>query len=259
MSTTLPTPPTPAVAQAAPGKNGPGRGYLWLSAVQALIKIVVVALFVITFVVQAFRIPSASMKNTLLVGDYLLVDKEHFGSSPLFSKLLPYDTIKRDDIIVFRFPVDPQQHFVKRVIGIPGDRIRLVHSTVFVNGKRLDEPYAIHESSRYDSYNNDFPDGRYVRPNVEANWYVEMHKLIDERGELIVPEGYYFVLGDNRDDSEDSRYWGFVPRENVLGRPLVIYFSINQDEAQGALRRWSDLMEHFPESVRWGRCLHLVF
>lgn len=232
---------------------------LWFSAAQALLKVIVVAIFVITFIVQAFRIPSASMQNTLLVGDYLLVDKEHFGGSPLFSSLLPYDAIRRDDIIVFRFPVEPQQHFVKRVIGVPGDRIKLVHSAVFVNGKRLDEPYAVHNSLRYDAYNNDFPNGRYVHPNVEANWYVVMHRLIDERGDLIVPEGNYFVLGDNRDDSEDSRYWGFVPRENILGRPLIIYFSLNQDASQGALPRWSYLMENFPESVRWQRCLHMVF
>ena len=269
MSTTLPNPvaPAPDPVVARPERLTLPTRYPWISAFQALIKTIIIAVFVITFVVQAFRIPSPSMQNTLMVGDYLLVDKEHFGSSPLLSPLFPYRRIQRDDIIVFRFPVDPDQLFVKRAIGLPGDRIKIVHSIVYVNGKRLDEPYVVRSARNYDAYNNDFPTGRYIHPNVEAHWYDEMHKLTSDQGELIVPEGNYFVLGDNRDDSLDSRYWGFVPRENVLGRPLMIYFSLNQDPAfteaslasNGVMPQLAFLLKHLPETVRWQRCLHMVF
>jgi signal peptidase I len=266
MSTMLPNPVSPA-PEPVVARPRPATRSAWLSAFQSLIKTIIVAVFVITFIVQAFRIPSASMQNTLMVGDYLLVDKEHFGSTPLLAPLFPYRRIQRNDIIVFRFPVDPNQLFVKRAIGLPGDRIKLIHSVVFVNGKPLNEPYALHKPRLYDAYNNDFPNGRYVHPNVEARWYNEMHKLITDQGELIVPEGNYFVLGDNRDDSDDSRYWGFVPRENVLGRPLMIYFSLNQDPAFTEASLASDkvmpqlafLLKHIPETVRWNRCLHMVF
>ncbi len=235
----------------------------WMSSFQSLLTTVIVAIFVITFIVQAFQIPSESMENTLLIGDYLLVDKEHFGTSPGPIHVLPYDTVKRDDIIVFRYPIHPEQHFVKRVIGIPGDRIKLQHGAVFVNGKYLSEPYVIRKSHLRDNYSDDFPTGRYVNPNVEARWYLQMHRLIDDRGELIVPEGSYFVMGDNRDESLDSRYWGFVPRENILGRPLVIYLSVDRDKdadimQDDKLLRFTYSLTHIPSAVRWMRCFRMV-
>ncbi|HEY0564952.1 MAG TPA: signal peptidase I [Terriglobales bacterium] len=237
----------------------------WAMSLQSLLGTIVVAVFVITFAVQAFQIPSASMENTLLVGDYLLVDKVHFGESGFLPALLPYDRIRHDDIIVFRFPVHPEQHFVKRVVGIPGDRVKLVNGSVFVNGERVNEPYVIRKSGYTDHYRDDFPASHYLNGNVEPRWYVEMRKLTDDRGELIVPENNYFVMGDNRDDSLDSRYWGFVPRGNIIGRPLMIYFSVaqpNQDGPEitqdGKLLSLAYAVEHLGTTVRWKRCFRMV-
>jgi signal peptidase I len=235
----------------------------WLSSVQSLMLTIVIAIFVITFLVQAFQIPSESMENTLLIGDYLLVDKEHFGSAPWLGRLLPYEKIKRNDIIVFRYPVNPEQHFVKRVIGMPGDRIKLIHGNVLVNGIFLNEPYVIRKRRNYNAYRDDFPSKRYADPNVDARWWGEMGKLIDEDGQLIVPQNNYFVLGDNREDSLDSRYWGFVPRENVLGRPMMIYFSVHQPNEGAAqddkLLGFAYTLGHIADSVRWHRCFRMVF
>jgi signal peptidase I len=237
----------------------------WLSSLQSLLTTITIAVFVITFIVQAFQIPSESMENTLLIGDYLLVDKVHFGTAPALSPAMPYDDIRHDDIIVFRYPVHPDQHFVKRVIGVPGDRIKLVHGVVFVNGKPLDESYVVHKRHNFDPYRDDFPNLRYANPNVTADWYSQLRRMTDERGELIIPERNYFVLGDNRDDSLDSRYWGFVPRENILGRPLMIYFSVNEGDATTAnpvqddkLLRFAYMLDHLTDAVRWKRCLQLV-
>jgi signal peptidase I len=239
----------------------------WLSSLKSLFTTVAIAVFVITFVVQAFQIPTGSMENTLLVGDYLLVDKVHFGKSPLLDGILPYHQVKRDDIVVFRYPVHPEQHFVKRVIGLPGDRIKMVHGRVFLNGRELNEPFVVHKRHDYDPYRDDFPNLHFFRPdvNVDARWWGQMHKMVDSRGQLIVPEGQYFVMGDNRDDSDDSRYWGFVPREAILGRPLVVYFSIGSAApnvaaaSDGKLLSFAYSLQHLAEAVRWHRCLRLVF
>jgi signal peptidase I len=182
--------------------------------------------FVITFIVQAFQIPSESMENTLLIGDYLLVDKVHYGPKGAWSAFEPYTPIRHGDIIVFKYPVNPSQHFVKRVIGVPGDRVRLINKRVFVNGKMLTEPYVTY-SRPFSEYPDNFPVVGGYDPNMESSWGLQMRKLVDGH-ELIVPEDSYFVLGDNRDKSLDSRYWGFVPRENVVGRPLLIYFSMRK-------------------------------
>jgi signal peptidase I len=198
-----------------------------LSIIQWLISVVVIAAFVMTFIVQAFVIPSDSMENTLLVGDYLLVDKIPYADSGIWRPLLPYSTIKRGDIVVFHYPVNPVQHFVKRVVAVPGDRLHLANKHVFVNGNQLIEPYTIFKSPTPDFFRDDFPTTRYISGNVESKWWLQMRKLMED-GNLIVPEGHYFVLGDNRDDSLDSRYWGFVPAENIVGRPLLIYWSMNR-------------------------------
>jgi signal peptidase I len=202
----------------------------WNATVQSLATTIVIAVFVITFLVQAFQIPSESMEKTLLVGDYLLVDKVHFASAGGWGHLLPYTEIHRGDIIVFRFPVHPEQHFVKRVVGVPGDRVRLVNKQVYVNGKRVDEPYALHQSADTDPYRDDFPQPDLPSPSLSARWWSQMHRLVSG-GELLVPDGGYFVLGDNRDYSLDSRYWGFVPRANIIGRPLLIYLSLRSPTA----------------------------
>jgi signal peptidase I len=233
----------------------------WLSGVQWLACTVVLAVFVITFIAQAFQIPSESMENTLLIGDYLLVDKVHYGEGEHLNWLMPYAEIHRGDIIVFRYPVHPSQHFVKRVVGVPGDRIHLFHGTVFVNDKALDDSrFAIHKSRQFDSYRDNFPSGNYISPEVNSSWWMQMHSVIHE-GEIVVPPGNYFVLGDNRDESLDSRYWGFVPRENIIGRPFLIYWSVERPDtvaADGRLERLLYTLVHLPEDARWDRTFHLV-
>jgi len=219
---------SPAAAPLEAGKPAPRRRSLY--SLQSLAGTVVIAVFVITFIVQAFQIPSESMEKTLLIGDYLLVDKAHYGHSRLWSCLLPYRPIRHQDIIVFRYPVNPGQHFVKRVVAIPGDRVRLVDKHVYVNGVPQDDSYATFRPAWHDSFRDNFPDGGLYGDSSSAAWFAEARKLTED-GALIVPEDSYFVLGDNRDDSYDSRYWGFVPRENIVGRPLVIYWSVRRDNA----------------------------
>lgn len=238
--------PSPAVAppeaeQAASPKRG-------LYSLQSLAGTIVIAVFVITFVVQAFQIPSESMEKTLLIGDYLLVDKAHYGSSRVWGWLLPYRPIRDLDIIVFRYPVNPSQHFVKRVVGIPGDRVRLVNKHVYVNGVRQDDSYAMFKSAWRDRFRDDFPDGGLYGDRSSTAWFSQARKLTED-GALIVPEDSYFVLGDNRDDSYDSRYWGFVPRENVVGRPLMIYWSMNRDSTATARALPSDKLSSLTLNV----------
>lgn len=241
-----------------------------LGSIQSLATTVVIAVFVITFVVQAFQIPSESMENTLLIGDYLLVDKVHFGNSGIWGKVEPYSPVRRGDIIVFRYPVNPTQHFVKRVIGVPGDRIRLENKRVFVNGAPLEEHYVIYRDAGRDDYRDDFPTTEFptvVTPD-SLRWWKQV-KGLTHRGELTVPANSYFVLGDNRDQSLDSRYWGFVPRENVIGRPLVIYWSMQHPERMGAMtvepEGISDKLVHFTYTIghllqetRWDRTFRLI-
>ena len=223
-----------------------------------------IAVFVITFIVQAFQIPSESMENTLLIGDYLLVDKVHYASGGVWGHVLPYSDVQRFEIIVFRYPVNPQQHFVKRVIGVPGDHLRLINKQVYVNGKPYHEPYVVYHSPLPDAYRDDFPAPNYVSANVEAAWWAEMRKVV-KNGEVVVPPDMYFVLGDNRDESLDSRYWGFVPRENIIGRPLVIYWSFRQDDGQtgasasdGTLSRLTGMFARLYHDTRWNRTLRLI-
>jgi signal peptidase I len=251
-----------------PASPSPARshqdGEHWLSVVQWLSSTIIIAVFVITFVTQAFQIPSESMENTLLVGDYLLVDKVHFASPGFWGKVLPYEPIGRGDIVVFRYPVHPALHFVKRVIGLPGDHVHLSGGRVFVNGKPLDDSsYVVHKAGHYDSYRDDFPRGNYISMDVNSSWWGEMRQLVQD-GELIVPADHYFVLGDNRDRSLDSRYWGFVPRENIIGRPLVIYWSMKQPESaffvvtDGKLSRLAYTLTHLLENARWNRSMRVI-
>ncbi|SRR5579864_429548 len=232
-----------------------------VSSVQSLVGTIVIAIFVITFVVQAFQIPSESMENTLLVGDYLLVDKLCYGGRGLGDHIMPYRKITRGDVIVFHYPVDPKQHFVKRVIGMPGDRLRMVNKTVYINGKPLAEPYVRFLEPPSNLFRDNFP--RTDMPiiyGMEGKWWLEMRKLVED-GELIIPEGNYFVMGDNRDDSQDSRYWGFVPRENIIGRPLLIYWSVktlDQDVPSGKAYRFAYALTHLFQNTRWNRTLRLV-
>jgi signal peptidase I len=237
----------------------------WLASSQSLLTTVVIAIFVITFIVQAFQIPSESMENTLLIGDYLLVNKLRYGGGGVWDHIMPYRQVKRGDIIVFHYPVNPSQHFVKRVVGVPGDRIRLSKGTLYVNGVQLNEPYVRHTSQVHDAFRDEFPRLTVPVPDVTSKWWMQMHKLVEE-GQLIVPEGYYFALGDNRDESLDSRYWGFVPRENIIGSPWVIYWSVkNAQEDMPVAATPGDKLFHFAYAVthlfqitRWDRTFRLV-
>jgi signal peptidase I len=235
-----------------------------IGSLQSLIGTVVIAVFVITFVVQAFQIPSESMENTLLVGDYLLVNKLCYGESGLGDHLMPYQKIARGDIVVFHYPVDPKQHFVKRVIGLPGDRLRLINKKVWINGKALGEPYLRFLEPPNNMFRDNFPRMDIPPLNIEGKWWLQMRKLVED-GQLIVPEGHYFVMGDNRDDSQDSRYWGFVPRENIIGRPLLIYWSVKNWEDPRTSNSFLDQLYHVAYGVthifqitRWNRTLRLV-
>ncbi len=224
--------------------------------------VVVFTIFVVTFIVQAFQIPSGSMENTLLIGDFLLVDKLHFaGTGGLQRRVLPYRGIQRGDIIVFYYPVDPSQYLVKRVIGLPGDHVRLQDKVVYVNGTPLQESYAIHTGRDYDGYRDNFPQQTDRTGNVDRHWRSET-QLHVEHGELVVPAESYFVLGDNREQSADSRYWGFVPRRNIVGRPLVIYLSVKGATEEGRsndkLFHSGQMLSHLLELARWDRTFHLI-
>jgi signal peptidase I len=243
-----------------------GRQSDTLGSLQSLLNTVVIAIFVITFIVQAFQIPSESMEDTLQVGDYLLVNKLTYGSDGgWLDFLLPYRKVHRGDIVVFHYPVHPQQHFVKRVIGVPGDRLRLVNRQVFINGKPMTEPYVRYTSQDMDLFRDDFPRTNVAVPGLEGEWWLQMKKLVED-GELIVPEGNYFVMGDNRDVSDDSRYWGFVPRENIIGRPLVIYWSVKSLDSDryvspsigDRLYRFAYAATHLFRITRWDRTFRVV-
>jgi signal peptidase I len=214
--------PSPPASEQKTDSESSGMG-----ALQSLATTIVIAVFVITFVVQAFQIPSESMEKTLLIGDYLLVDKAHYAGPGNWGWLLPYRGINRQDIVVFRYPVNPQQHFVKRVVGIPGDRVRLVNKHVYVNGVKQDDEYATFNWAQHDRFRDNFPNGGLFAEKIASPWFLQAQKLMED-GQLIIPEGSYFVLGDNRDDSYDSRYWGLVPADHIVGRPLLIYWSMGQ-------------------------------
>jgi signal peptidase I len=230
-----------------------------VNSLQSLATTIVIAVFVVTFIVQAFQIPSESMERTLLIGDYLLVDKAHYGQSRFWEWLMPYRPVHRQDIVVFRYPVNPQQHFVKRVIGVPGDRIRLINKHVYVNGVAQPDSYAVFNWAQHDKFRDNFPDGGFFGDRITAKWYLQAQNLVED-GQLIIPQGYYFVMGDNRDDSYDSRYWGLVPAENIVGRPLMIYWSMKRgvipdgDESpSGKLSTLAYSLVQSLKGLRWER------
>ena len=222
---------------------------------------IILLLFGTTSLVQAFVIPTGSMEDTLLIGDHLLVDKLSYANSgPVSKYILPYTEIKRGDIIVFRYPVDIKQTFVKRCIGLPGDRIRLVNKQLILNGRAVDEPYVYHKTGYIDSYRDDFPS----EPNVHvAEGALDMLLNHVRNGEVVVPPGSLFAMGDNRDSSLDSRYWGFVPGANIVGKPLVIYWSYDAStedltDISLGLSHLIDVVEHFPTKTRWSRSFRLI-
>jgi signal peptidase I len=243
-------------AEPAPPMPEPPRSFLAEWTVTFILL-----LFGTTSLVQAFVIPTGSMEDTLMIGDHLLVDKLAYApAGPISKYVIPYTEVKRGDIIVFRYPVDIQQTFVKRCIGVPGDRIRLVNKQLILNGRPVNEPYVYHKTEYIDSYRDNFPSD----PNVHvADFAQDMLMNHVQAGEVTVPPGSYFAMGDNRDSSLDSRYWGFVPRANIIGKPLIIYWSY--DAPTEALSRpmmsidhLLDLVQHFPTKTRWGRTFRLI-
>jgi signal peptidase I len=238
---------------------------------ESLVITVILALFGTTFIVQAFKIPTPSMEDNLLVGDHLLVNKFVFGSQgSLLDPVLPFKDIKRGDVIVFKYPKDLTKHYVKRAIGLPGDHVKIVDKQVLVNGKALDEPYKIHKSppgSYADPFRDFFPPkphpGRIYRSleDEDPYWYEDFSK----DGEIIVPQEQYFAMGDNRDNSADSRYWGFVPRDLIVGKALIIYWSYETDsdeyrrtEVSDRVQQFTDLFTNFFTKTRWSRTLKII-
>jgi len=228
-------------------KKSTAREYL-----ESIVIAVILALFIRTFVVQAFKIPTGSMENNLLIGDHLLVNKLVLGPTmwPIERALLPIGTIRRRDVLVFKYPEEPERDFIKRVIGLPGETLEVREKKVYINGSPLDEPYA-----------------HYLTPAADESQYHEVTSFdVRERyGPVTVPPNQYFMMGDNRDNSQDSRYWGFLPRENIKGRALVIYWSYEagrqdyQDESAGAtVKGLVSVFTHFFTRTRWDRMLHQI-
>jgi signal peptidase I len=233
----------------------------------SLCSVLVTGLFIITFAFQAFEIPSSSMENTLLIGDHVFVNRVQFSPpTKWLGPILPYRDIKRGDIFVFLSPEEPGLYVVKRVMGIPGDRIHLRDGVVYRNGEKLDEPYVIHKTDMgYNPYSSNFPA---VPPSdmygVPQYWQDELPQYIQGE-DIVVPEGHYFGMGDNRDVSFDSRFWGFVPKENVIGRPMFIYWSFEtpagqylEKEASQRIGFMLHVVIHFFDLTRWSRTFRIV-
>ena len=233
----------------------------------SLAGVLVMALFIIIFVVQSFAIPSGSMENTLLVGDHVFVNRVELAPrSAWLGSLGPYRDVRRGDVVVFLSPQTPGLYVVKRIIGIPGDRIHLRQGVVYRNGERLEESYVLHDAdSLDDEYRNNFPTvAPSDDPNISDSWRIELPSRIQGQ-DIVVPPNAFFGLGDHRGVSLDSRYWGFIPRENVVGRPIFVYWSFETPEdeytrssAGDRMRFMVHVMVHFFDKTRWRRTLEAV-
>ena len=221
---------------------------------ESIVIAVILALFVRTFVLQAFKIPTGSMENNLLIGDHLLVNKFVYAptATQLERTLLPIGTIHRGDVLVFKSPVEPERDLIKRVIGLPGDRLEQKEKKIYINGQPLDEPYVFFlEPPRHNSELSEASSSSDPRENY---------------GPVTVPPNQYFMMGDNRDNSLDSRYWGFMPSDYVKGKAVLIYWSYEseredyEDESAGAtIKGLASVFMHFFTKTRWdrlGRFIH---
>jgi signal peptidase I len=207
---------------------------------ESIVITAIIALFATTFVVQAFKIPTGSMESNLLIGDHLLVNKFVYGfhSSSTLNKLVPYKELKRGDVIVFKYPLSPEVAYVKRLIGLPGEKVEMVGHTVYINGQPLKEDYT---------------------------QYIDPGSIYERYGPFNVPEGQYFAMGDNRDNSQDSRFWGFVPRDHIIGKALAIYWSFEtprdeylQTSLPDRLKQFVDVFLNFLTKTRWRRTLKVI-
>jgi len=229
---------------------------------ESLTITVILALFGTTFIVQAFKIPTPSMEDNLLVGDHLLVNKFAFGAGgSVTDPVLPLRNIHRGDIIVFKYPRDLTKHYVKRVIGLPGDKLHVVDSEVFINGQPLVEPY---KRLRPNAYRADFP-GLLGSNDYQQDGITGWYEPFREGSEVVIPSNRYFAMGDNRDNSADSRYWGFVPRELIVGKALVVYWSYESDSDEYRQTQMSDRIQqtiafvgNFFTKTRWSRTFKII-
>jgi signal peptidase I len=217
---------------------------------ESIVIAVILALFIRTWVVQAFKIPTGSMENNLLIGDHLLVNKFVFSpvSNALERALLPVTDIRRGDVVVFKYPEDPERDFIKRVIGFPGEVLEVRSKVVHIDGRPLREPYV-----------------HFLQPATHGAHEVTSYDVRENYGPVTVPQGHYFVMGDNRDNSQDSRYWGFLPRSYVKGKALLVYWSYEagreeyqRDDVGASARRFVSVLTHFFTRTRWSRLLHQI-
>jgi signal peptidase I len=235
----------------------------------SLAGVLVTGLFIITFIVQAFEIPSSSMEDTLLIGDHVFVNRIQFAPpSQWMGPLMPYRNIRRGDTVVFLSPSERGLFVVKRVIGIPGDRIHLRNATVYRNDEKVGEPYVRYKDAANNEYTRpyreNFPGVPPDMYNVTPEWQAALPQFIQGE-DIVVPKDNYFAMGDNRNVSYDSRFWGFIPQENVIGRPMFIYWSFITPPDQYMKRAWQDrigflthIVIHFFDQTRWSRTLKAV-
>jgi len=246
-----------------PKRNGEGA---W-ETVRSLLIILVGVFCIRTFVGEATMIPTGSMKNTILIGDHVFLDKLFYGPRVPYTSLRVPRLVKihRGDIVAFRYPRNPSEMFVKRVIGKGGDVVRVVNKQVYLNGKLLDEPYVRHSDSGIFPLRDNFPPPVSEIEALPESWGLDpvwerrMPEYIQSDG-LHVPKGFLFVMGDNRDNSSDSRFWGFVPLKNVVGEPFFVYWSYNapskdwlDDSVEGRLRFDGSILVNFVQRTRWSR------
>lgn len=236
-------------------------------SIASIASVLVSGLFIITFVFQAFEIPSGSMENTLLIGDHVFVDRLGPTAKAWYTgPLVAYREIHRGDIIVFLHPSheEPGTYLVKRIMGLPGDRIHLDQGKLYINGVAQNEPY-LNPNLGFAPYVDNFPavPSTYIG-DVTMDWRLEMPEHI-QNGELVVPRDHYFGMGDNRERSRDSRFWGFIPKENIIGKPLFIYWSFQTPAEQVNKTTMADraafilhIVVHFFDETRWGRMFHRV-
>ena len=228
-------PTTSAESQVAEFRKSTIREYF-----ESIVITAIIALFATTFVVQAFKIPTGSMESNLLIGDHLLVNKFVYGipQAGFLGKILPYKAPKHGDVIVFKYPLSPEVAYVKRLIGMPGDKVEMIGHTVYINGQPLKETYT---------------------------QYIDPGSIYERFGPYNVPEGQYFAMGDNRDNSQDSRFWGFVPRSHIIGKALAIYWSYEtprdeylQTTVTDRLKQFTDVFLNFFTKTRWRRTLKVI-
>jgi len=248
-----------------------------LESLSSICTVLAVGLFVMTFIFQNFEIPSASMEKTLLIGDHVLVDRISLAPPAAWAPFVHHRDVQRGDIIVFLkpHPETPDLYLVKRCIGIPGDRIHLEHGVVYLNGVAQQEPHAQmprddgDPEDAYIPYRDDFPSDlegieQQASANNAAHWAVDLPNYV-KNGELIVPPGTVFAMGDNRTKSLDGRFWGFVPRENIVGRPMFVYWSFETPADQIDKTSIGDrigfighILLHIFDETRWKRTFHIV-